>query len=267
MSIGIYSIEAISQNRWFGGKYIGQSKNIEKRFEEHKILLKSGRHHNYKLQYYYNKYGISLLRFNIIYIYKKETLDFWEKWFIYILNTFNNKYNFNLTKGGDSGGRRMVICELQNIDTGKIEKCDSITEFSYKHNVNRSNISMLFKGHRKIVDNWTLLKTYKQLKKIKVIDPNGREITVIRISQFVKKYKIRRGHFYQMIKGERKTCQGWHLPHIQTRFRFIHNSGDIEITDNFRELGIKIGIDSRKFSYLVKNVDKSYKGWRYVKDN
>ena len=50
MSIGIYKIENLVNHK----VYIGQSKNIERRFREHRYALKHHKHHNPLLQQDYN---------------------------------------------------------------------------------------------------------------------------------------------------------------------------------------------------------------------
>jgi len=51
MTIGIYRIYNVEN----GNSYIGQSKNIEYRWEQHKEDLKVGKHHQYYLQKEYDK--------------------------------------------------------------------------------------------------------------------------------------------------------------------------------------------------------------------
>ena len=53
MSIGIYMIRNLSNNK----VYIGQSTNINRRWNDHKMKLKNNIHYNEHLQKSYNKYG------------------------------------------------------------------------------------------------------------------------------------------------------------------------------------------------------------------
>lgn len=59
---GIYKI----RNKVNGKVYIGQSMDIEERWNEHKHMLKTGTHHSYKLQKDYNSYGSLCFEFEVI---------------------------------------------------------------------------------------------------------------------------------------------------------------------------------------------------------
>lgn len=69
---GIYSIRNKENNK----RYIGESTNIIKRFKEHKESLEQNKHHSYKLQKDYNKYGVDNFEFEILEIvYQTEDID------------------------------------------------------------------------------------------------------------------------------------------------------------------------------------------------
>ncbi len=97
MSCGIYCIE----NKVNGKKYIGQSINIEKRWETHKINLRTDKHVNNYLQRAWNKYGEDSFSFYVVEICVPESLNEREKYWIEYYDSFNN--GFNLTLGGDGG--------------------------------------------------------------------------------------------------------------------------------------------------------------------
>lgn len=95
--IGIYRVVCLVN----GLSYIGQSKDIEKRWRQHDIELYKRQHHSKKLQYDYDIYGSQLFvkfilkTFNT---YDRNLLNAWEKFFIKEYNSFNIGYNG--TKGG-----------------------------------------------------------------------------------------------------------------------------------------------------------------------
>ena len=62
MKSGIYQIKNTLNNK----KYIGSSKNLQKRLYEHKRTLKLGTHHSIKLQRAWNKYGDNNFIFEVL---------------------------------------------------------------------------------------------------------------------------------------------------------------------------------------------------------
>lgn len=60
--IGVYQIECLSNNK----KYIGVSKDIQRRWKEHRSLLFKGQHHSSDMQKDYNQYGENSFEFKVI---------------------------------------------------------------------------------------------------------------------------------------------------------------------------------------------------------
>lgn len=94
MISGIYCIENKINNK----KYIGQSININRRWQEHKNELDKNIHVNQYLQNAWNKYGALNFDFYIIKACKPFYLDRFEKLYIKKYDTYNNGYNL------DTGG-------------------------------------------------------------------------------------------------------------------------------------------------------------------
>jgi len=94
---GIYCIESLID----GKKYIGLSKNIEKRFYSHKNKLKNKNHPNDHLQSAYKKYGLDNFKFYIIEICDVSELQIKEIYYISKFNTLDNKIGYNQTSGGE----------------------------------------------------------------------------------------------------------------------------------------------------------------------
>lgn len=85
---GIYEI----MNVVTGERYIGSSKNIKKRWSEHRSTLNQGHHRNPKLQNSFSKYGSSNFVFSVIEICTVEYLIEREQFYI-----DNHKPEYNLS--------------------------------------------------------------------------------------------------------------------------------------------------------------------------
>lgn len=94
--IGIYCIKNNQNNKL----YIGQSVNIEQRFQQHKSMLKHNRHENEHLQNSWNKYGENSFEFSVIECCTENELDDLEKKYIAAFRTMDHNYGYNLESGG-----------------------------------------------------------------------------------------------------------------------------------------------------------------------
>ena len=96
MSIGIYKY----QNKINQKIYIGQSSNIERRYEQHLYAAKHPHEKNILIDKAISKYGIENFTFEIIEICSLEELDEKECYWIGYYNSYNNGYNNTI--GGKS---------------------------------------------------------------------------------------------------------------------------------------------------------------------
>lgn len=95
MKSGIYYIRNSQTNKL----YIGSSKDIDKRFRQHKNALKNGKHINIHLQRAYNLYGESSFEYGIM----EETSDLFIREEFYIKQVdANDLYNLGTIGGGDN---------------------------------------------------------------------------------------------------------------------------------------------------------------------
>lgn len=92
MSIGIYKIENIINNK----VYIGSSIDIEKRFYKHLWMLRKGVHDNNYLQNSFNEHGEENFKFSIIESCSEDMLIEMENFFLNLLNSSHVNYGYNL---------------------------------------------------------------------------------------------------------------------------------------------------------------------------
>jgi len=144
MTCGIYKI----QNRINGDCYIGQSKNIEVRWETHKTI---GR--NYNLSYanislykaFYN-YGLTNFEFSILEECQLDQLDEKEIYWIKYYDSFNNGYN--MTPGGQGLKTIGKLSENQVLEIIELLKNSNYTqiEIGDMFGVNVNSISCINTG-------------------------------------------------------------------------------------------------------------------------
>ena len=94
---GIYCIENLINHR----KYIGLSKDIKRRWAEHRSELRRGAHINIYLQKAWNKYGEESFKFYILELCTEDILCERECYYIKTLNSLSHEQGYNLTTGGD----------------------------------------------------------------------------------------------------------------------------------------------------------------------
>lgn len=100
---GIYKIE----NKSNGKRYIGSTNNIQKRWREHRSLLKRGGHFNDHLQKSWDKYGSGSFSFDIIFVVdSEEDLFLYEQWYLDVL-----KPEYNMAKAADNPMRGVAMSE------------------------------------------------------------------------------------------------------------------------------------------------------------
>lgn len=102
--IGIYEIRNLINNK----VYIGQAKNIKRRWIYHKSKLKLNKHWNKYLQYSYNKYGKENFAFTIIEECNIEDLSKKESHWCNLFDSFDRKKGYNLTIPKENGGYNLT---------------------------------------------------------------------------------------------------------------------------------------------------------------
>ncbi len=144
MKSGIYKITNLVNKKF----YIGSSKDIESRLEEHKKYLFGGYHINPKLQNAWNKYGHTKFKFEII----EETVDDQkilferENYYLSTLKPYERNIGYNIglkAEGGDNFTHnprkeeiRKVLSDMtagkNNFMYGKLHSQESVDKMKQK---------------------------------------------------------------------------------------------------------------------------------------
>ncbi len=144
---GIYAIE----NKINGKKYIGASKNILRRWLEHKSELNLGIHHNDYFQKSWRKYGQDGFYFYIIDRCSEDELEEFEKYYIKKLKTRDDKFGYNLSDGGSINKNIIISDEVRaKISESKLGKFHTQ---EHKDKVSSSNIKSKLKNKNIFLEN------------------------------------------------------------------------------------------------------------------
>lgn len=137
---GVYCIENIFNNK----KYIGISRDIKRRWYEHKSDLKNHKHSNLYLQSSWDKYGMSNFKFYIIELCNEKVLSERECYYIKFYKSTSHENGYNLTVGGENTSIGKPVISLKNgiiynfvYEAANKENVTSITMINWcrqKHN-------------------------------------------------------------------------------------------------------------------------------------
>lgn len=273
---GIYILESLIKDKWFGGKYVGQSTDIKQRKISHLKELKTNNHENKKLQRYYNKYGKDSLKFTFLMECSENELNFWEKWWIKSFDSYKTKYNFNLTKGGEDRSHFFKKGLLKNMKTGKVIEFNSIKEFAESYNLNKSSISQLLSGNRKYIFDWYNPNGKWQPKYYEVISPDNKTYIVIesKVAEFCKEHGMKGSGFNEMLKGNYNFYNGWHRINSvklesnrfrYNKFKLISPEGKIFEGENISRFAKIHNLPQSNLNQVFLGKRNNCQGWKLYK--
>lgn len=236
----IYEIK----NKVDGKRYIGQSVDAVKRWDEHVYRLNNQRHENKYLQAAWNKYGHRNFTFNILDVCANhEELDISEINRINEYNTFDRKFGYNLMKGGSkhsSYQNRLNRSKSMRPEgyppvvdyTGLVFHMENLREFARQHNLSQFGLRSVvvtkeyfhYKGWRLATPDTIgiLFSDDDKLKrgnrismaKLKhrypdVISPDGTTYKVENLSQFCRDHSLSKSNMCQLLRNKKQIYKGW----------------------------------------------------------
>lgn len=124
---GIYKIE----NKVNGKVYIGQSKHIQKRWNEHKMHLRNNKHYNQYLQHAWNKYGEENFEFSILEECDCDKIDDLEIHHIKEHNSTEKERGYNLQFGGKGEKIRDSQTLIENLRKAHEYEYRPVNQYSF----------------------------------------------------------------------------------------------------------------------------------------
>lgn len=160
--MGIYSIK----NKINGKIYIGQTQDIDKRWNQHINNLNKNKHINIYLQNAWNKYGQDNFDFNVIEITNtKIELNDKESYYIKLYKSNNSEYGYNLTNGGEGYSLNEDVKE--RISLSKRGQNSNLTEQQVRHIkmalyclIDRKEICKIFNTTPKVITQIAMGKSF-----------------------------------------------------------------------------------------------------------
>lgn len=235
MTTGIYLLEFNSNST-----YIGQSKNIEKRYRDHLYLFNTNNHTD-KLQKEFNTYGKPAIK--IVCICNEDSLDLYENIFLSLYIDLPNNLNTLKTAEEvpkpDNRGTRHGLAkysENQIIDVLKLlvqvpflqySDIERSTGVSYSVIANIASLS----GHTWLKEyfpeEYELLASFRKKRNFgkevntsekrgkvcpSVISPTGEVYSnITNIAKFMREHGITSRRFYDLINRKETKIMGWAL--------------------------------------------------------
>jgi group I intron endonuclease len=224
MTIGIYKLGFIGTSK----VYIGQSSNIEKRFNEHCNSLAKGTA-KAKLQGAYTLYGKPYLEV-IITTTSIEDLDKLEVEAIDIYDSVENGFNTLASPGNPNmRGLDSVHCKFNKEQYTEAYKLLAHTNLTIKNIAEKTGLTntvvqTLGKGNTHV---WLSLELPEEaqilIEKNKygryktdltantrtIVSPEGAVYCVENIREFARKHGLCSAHLSSLLNGKRKTHKGW----------------------------------------------------------
>lgn len=232
MPQGIYAITCTIN----GKIYIGSSNDINRRWGEHRSLLKNGKHSNPHLQKCWNKYGSDYFIFSILEIVEDYT-SLWDRELSQMkeLSTLDKRKGFNVMHIQENGKRSTGCgnCYIITHPSGYTETTSDLGNICLQKGLTISAMHKVARGdgnHHKnfhirldgtSMDDWTKLRASKMVKGSRknhkpknttgwiITSPEGTEFTVASLRKFCTEHGLSEGCMSSVGMGHRRQHKGY----------------------------------------------------------
>lgn len=238
---GIYRITNVINNKC----YIGSSVNIYKRWLKHIVELNTARHNNQLLFRSWNKYGSNFFDFEILGFYPIDQLIEKEQYFIEWYDSYLKGYN--LTKS------------VKAINLGKFGKEHPMfgKKLSIESLKKKSNsLKLVWKNRR---------------REYKLLNPEGKIITINNLSEFCKNNNLTHSNIRQVLNKERSSCCGYKHPDFLNKtykvYLFVNPKSEIvewneNTSGSINKFSLEYQLDPSSVYKLIKGKIQIYKNWK-----
>lgn len=246
-TLGVYMI----LNSKNGKIYIGSSKDIYKRWQEHKSDLKKNKHHNKYLQNSWNKNGEKFFYLYIleeIKIERKDYLILREQFYLDYYESYNKNRGYNINKKADSCLGVIRSNEYK-------EKC---SERSKKRAIENN----YWKGEKNPMFKTNVFNIW--VKKYGIEEAINRKKLA-----FEKNSKSRKGRKIKVNQEAKKKSIQTMIKNTPSVLQIDKNGNTINEFESIRDAARKTNISRSNIAAVIKNKQKTAGGfiWKTKKKN
>ena len=202
----IYGFKAMN-GKW----YVGQTKGLVHRINEHYSDLKNKKHSNPKLQNYVNNYGIDSIKFHLLKIVNYRSRNVEEKRLIKLLKAKTE--GFNCTDGGENRAKRygLKTFKIKNIYTEEEFEGKNVNQFCLTRGLSASGINLAISGKYDVSQGWYNPERFTPIKH-ELIAPDGEKHEFYDYPEFCKRFWLNADMIGHILKDNLYEHKGWKKP-------------------------------------------------------
>ncbi len=247
---GIYKITCLSNNRI----YVGSSKNITSRYEQHWYGLRGNKHKSCHLQNAWNKYGEDSFIFEIIELCPEETRIEREQYHMDNLRSYDKEVGFNICLRADKGHKQASLETREKIRQKALGR--------KKSEDTKSKIKESWEQNR---DQWVADLIDLGGVEFDLKSPTGEIFHGKGIRAFARKHGLDHSSIRNVLDGKTLTTKGWTLPNAKET-TVIDPMGNQFIipyrqAKNFAKTH---GLNSGWLCTLIRGEISNYRGWTTI---